>query len=193
MIQYGVHGKILHVDLKIRRAWIEEPHERFWRIDGGGGLLAADYLFRKSPRRVDALDPTNLLIISSSVIAGHPYADLARFTAAAKSPLTGGIGETRCEVPFDFALKGDGVDTLIVHGAASRPFTIQIENGAVDFCPAKPLWGLPVSKMVDLPSNEYGADIHTAVTGPAGENRVRYANFNHHLEWTVGEGHAERA
>lgn len=177
MSRYGFHGKILHVNLTERRAWIEEPDECFWRIYGGGGLLAAYYLLRECPRRVDALNPANLLIISSSVVAGHPYAGLARFTAAAKSPLTGGIGETRCEGPFGIALKGSGVDALIVHGSALHAITLVIENGAVKFHSAQSLWGLPVSKTVDMLENEIGSDIHTAVIGPAGENQVRFASI----------------
>jgi len=177
MSRYGYHGKILHVDLGARRAWIEEPDERFWRIYSGGGLLAAYYLLRECPRGVDAFDPANLLILTSSVIAGHSYASLARFTAAAKSPLTGGIGETRGEGPFGVVLKGSGADALIVHGTAERATNIVIENGAVEFYDAQSLWGLRVSKTVDALEKEFGADIHTAVIGPAGENRVRFASI----------------
>ena len=121
MQTFGYHGKLLHVDLARRAFWIEEPPANFWRIYGGGGLLAAYFLLRDCLRGIDAFDPANLLILTSSVVAGHPYAGLARFTAAAKSPLTGGIGETRCEGPFGHALKGSGVDALIFHGAAERP------------------------------------------------------------------------
>jgi len=39
------------------------------------------------------------------VVTGRPYAGLARYTAGAKSLLTCGIGETRCEGPFGIALK----------------------------------------------------------------------------------------
>ena len=96
MTRFGYHGKLLHVDLTAQRAWVEEPNDRFWRIYGGGGLLATYYLLRECSPGIDAFDPANLFILTSSVVAGHPYAGLARYTAAAKSPLTGGIGETRC-------------------------------------------------------------------------------------------------
>ena len=177
MSRYGYHGKVLHIDLNVRRAWIEKPDEHFWRIYGGSGLLAVYYLLRECPRGIDAFDPANLLILTSSVVAGHPYASLARFTAAAKSPLTGGIGETRCEGPFGVALKGSGADAIIVHGAAEHATALVIENGAVEFHDAQSLWGLPVSKAVDALENEFGSGIHTAVIGPAGENRVRYASI----------------
>ncbi len=119
--RFGYNGKILHIDLSNRQSWVEEPEDDFWRIYAGGGLLATYYLLRHTPSGMDAFDPANLLIISSSVMAGQPYAGLARFTAAAKSPLTGGVGETRCEGPFGMALKSSGFDVLIFHNASSHP------------------------------------------------------------------------
>ena len=177
MQTFGYHGKVLHLDLARRTSWIEEPPANFWRIYGGGGLFATYYLLRECPRGIDALDPANLLILTSSVVAGHPYAGLARFTAAAKSPLTGGIGETRCEGPFGHALKGSGVDALIFHGAAERPTVVRIEAGRALFDDAGDLWGRPVSQCVDALEARFGAGIHTAVIGPAGENRVRFASI----------------
>ena len=38
--RFGYHGKVLHVDLAAQRSWVEQPGDRFWRIYGGGGLLA---------------------------------------------------------------------------------------------------------------------------------------------------------
>jgi aldehyde:ferredoxin oxidoreductase len=177
MNNFGYHGKILHINLKTRQAWPEQPDDRFWRIYGGGGLLATYYLLRDCPPRIDAFDPANLLIISSSVVAGHPYAGLARFTAAAKSPLTGGIGETRCEGPFGFALKGSGADSLIFHDVADRPTVVVVENGQVTFHEADDLWGKSVSRTVEGLEPRFGPDIHTAVIGPAGENLVRFASI----------------
>jgi len=178
-MNYGYHGKILHIDLAERRSWVETPPENFWRVYGGGGLLATALLMRDAPAGLDAFDPTNLLILASSVVAGHPYAGLARFTAAAKSPLTGGIGETRCEGPFGMALKRSGADAIIVHGAASVPTSILIDatTGNVLFHDAQAEWGKQVSQCVDALESAFGRDIHTAVIGPAGENLVRYASI----------------
>src|SRR5436309_1720530 len=94
MGRFGYHGKVLHIDLTERQAWLEELDDDTWRIYGGGGLLATRYLLRYVPRGIDALHSANLLFIGSSVMAGHPYVGLPRCTMAAKSPLTGGVGET---------------------------------------------------------------------------------------------------
>jgi len=177
MADYGFHGKVLHIDLSEHKAWIEEPDERFWRVYGGGGLLATYYLMRDTPAGIDAFDPANLLILTSSVVAGYPYAGLARFTAAAKSPLTNGIGETRAEGPFGMALKGSGADAFVIHGASSSPVTVLIENGAVTFGDATPVWGQNINPTVDALEAQYGGNIHTAVIGPAGENKVRFASI----------------
>jgi aldehyde:ferredoxin oxidoreductase len=177
MSRFGYHGRVLHIDLGAQRSWVEEPDDRFWRIYGGGGLLAAHYLLRECPAGTDALDAANLLVLTSSVVAGHPFAGLARYTAAAKSPLTGGIGETRCEGPFGTALKGSGVDSLVFHGKAERPVMILVEGGRVGFQPADDLWGRSVGETVDLLEAQFGPDIHTAVIGPAGERLVRFASI----------------
>ena len=173
----GYHGKILHIDLSARNSWIEQPDERFWRIYGGGGLLATYLLLRDCPPGIDAFDQQNLLILTSSVIAGHPYAGLARFTAAAKSPLTGGIGEARSEGPFGQALKGSGVDCIVFHGKADHPVTAIVENSQVTFQDASAVWGKPVSQTVDALEADLGTNIYTAVVGPAGERLVRYASI----------------
>jgi aldehyde:ferredoxin oxidoreductase len=175
--RFGYHGRVLHLDLAARRSWVEECDDRFWRIYGGGGLLATYYLLRECPPGIDPFDPANLLILTSSVVAGHPYAGLARHTASAKSPLTGGIGETRCEGPFGIALKGSGADTLVFHGAADLPTVVVIEDGRAVFHDAKELWGRNVSEAADRLEAELGRDIHTAIIGPAGEHLVRYASI----------------
>ncbi len=191
MTRFGYHGKVLHVDLSTGIPEIEEPDELFWRIYGGGGLLAASYLLRQTPAGIDSFDPRNLLVLTSSVVAGHPYAGLARFTVAAKSPLSGGIGEARAEGPFGIALKGSGFDSLIFHGAARVPSILVIDDGVPTLVNAEDLWGLLIPEAVDRLEARYGRDIHTAVIGPGGENLVRFASIvsdRHHQAARTGMG-----
>ena len=176
---FGYHGRLLQIDLDTGRSWVETPADNSRRIYAGGGLLAVDYLLRETPPNIDTFDPSNLLILTSSVVAGHPYAGLARFTAATKSPLTDGVGETRCEGPFGLALKRSGVDAILIRGAARVPTSVLIEadTDKVSFHNAARFWGKPVSQAVDSLEAEFGREIHTAVVGPAGENRVRFASI----------------
>ena len=146
--RFGYHGKILHVDLSSRSWTVEEPSETFWRIHVGGGLLATYYLLKLAPEGVDAFDPANPLILTTSVVAGQPYAGLARFSACAKSPLTGGVGEARAEGPFAGALKAAGYDAIVIRGASDSPVSLLIDAGRVSFHAAEKLWGRPVSETV---------------------------------------------
>jgi aldehyde:ferredoxin oxidoreductase len=174
---FGYHGRMLHIDLGERRVWTEEPDENVWRRYAGGGLLATWLLMRDTSSGLDPFDPRSPLIFTSSVIAGQPYAGLARFTVSAKSPLTGGIGETRCEGPWGWALKGSGADTLVFHGASAHPVAVEVRAGTVRFHEASDLWGMPVSVTTDALEARLGADISVAAIGPAGENLVRFASI----------------
>src|SRR3972149_5988085 len=60
----------------------------------GGGALASYILLRDMPAGVDPLGPDNVLIFTTSVIHGLSLSGTNRYTAAAKSPLTGGYGES---------------------------------------------------------------------------------------------------
>jgi len=133
MGRFGYHGRILEVDLTTGEWRVEEPAEAFWRIHGGGGLLATGLLLRGTRAGLDSFDGENLLIFASSVVAGHGYPGLARYTVAAKSPLTGGIGETRGEGPFGLALKGSGYDAIVLRGRARELSALRIdaEEGGV--------------------------------------------------------------
>ncbi len=177
MSPLGYNGTIAHVDLGSGMTRIETPDEIFWRRYAGSGLLGTYLLLRDTPPGVDPLSGENLLVLASSVMTGHPFVGLARFTVTAKSPLSGGIGEARCEGRFGIALKGSGVDALALHGASARPCVVIVERGQVRLDDATDLWGLTVNETVDQLERRYGAGIATAVAGPAAEQGVRFASI----------------
>jgi aldehyde:ferredoxin oxidoreductase len=174
---YGYHGKILHVDLNSRSTRVEEPDEIFYRLYVGGGLLGVYYLLKETQPGIDPLSPDNLLIFSNSVIAGYPAAGLVRYIVTAKSPLTDGIGETRCEGRWAVSLKKSGYDAIILHGAAESPAGLMIDGGQISFFEADDLWGKTVGETTDALETKFGADIDVAAIGNAGENLVRIANI----------------
>jgi aldehyde:ferredoxin oxidoreductase len=176
MARYGYHGCILHVNLTEQTVWEEEPSDLFYRTYAGGGLLGTYYLLKETPPGLDAFDPDNRLIFTSSVVAGFPAAGLPRFSVCAKSPLTGGIGETRCEGPWGIALKKSGYDALIFSGAAAAPVCFVIDEAGPRFISAAAYWGKTVGETCDLLEADLGTGLHIAAVGPAGERRVRFAS-----------------
>jgi aldehyde:ferredoxin oxidoreductase len=172
----GYTGKILWIDLTHRTARLETRDEGFWRRYAGGGLAAVALLLEHTPAGIDPLGSENLLIFASGVAAGQPAAGLARFTTAAKSPLTGGIGETRTEGPWGVALKACGADILVLTGRAERPTAVLVERGGAAFMDASALWGQTVGATADALEAQLGSGLHVAAIGPAGENQVRFAS-----------------
>jgi aldehyde:ferredoxin oxidoreductase len=173
----GYWGTLLWIDLTTQTFKFEQRPEAFFRHYAGGGLLATALLLERTRPGIDPLGPENLLVFTSSVVAGHPGAGLPRFTVAAKSPLTGGIGETRCEGPWGVALKASGADAIILTGESTEPVAVVIGEGRVEFLPADDLWGLTVGETTDHLEALLGNDVHVAAIGPAGEARVRFASI----------------
>lgn len=173
----GYHGKILHVDLGTGTTRVDEPDALFYRVYAGGGLLGVYYLLKETVPGVDPLSPENLLIFSNSVVAGYPAAGLVRYTVSAKSPLTNGVGETRCEGSWAVSLKKSGFDALVLRGAAETPAGLLIDGGIVSVFDATALWGKTVGESVDALEARFGGDIDVATIGVAGENLVRFASI----------------
>jgi aldehyde:ferredoxin oxidoreductase len=167
------HG---HVDLGSRPTRVGEPDEILYRLYVGGGLLRAYYLLKETQPGIDPLGPDNPLIFCNSVIAGYPAAGLVRYIVTAKSPLTNGVGETRCEGSWAASLKRSGYDAIILHNWADAPAGLMVDNGQVSFFEADDLWGKTVGETTDALEARFGTDIDVAAIGNAGENLVRFAN-----------------
>ena len=103
--RYGYWGKILHVDLTSCSWHVESLNENWYRTYAGGGLMGTWFMLKQTPAGIDPFSPENLLCFMSSVVAGLEAPGLARFSIVSKSPLSGGIAESRCEGGFGRRLK----------------------------------------------------------------------------------------
>ncbi|MFQ5943315.1 MAG: aldehyde ferredoxin oxidoreductase family protein [Anaerolineales bacterium] len=173
---HGYNGKILRVDLATGQLSVEEPEEAFYRKYMGGSALAMYYLLNEMPVGVDPLEPENILVLALSVLTGTAVSGQSRMTAAAKSPLTGGIGDAQCGGFWPAELKFAGFDAIVIKGKAEKPVYLWIHDGECELREASHLWGKITGEAEAAIRDELGDEkIEVLQVGPAGENGVRFA------------------
>jgi aldehyde:ferredoxin oxidoreductase len=178
-----VTAKLLHVDLGSRTTSVEEIPEPVLRRHLGGAALAAHLLLRDMPAGVDPLGPENRLVFVTSVINGLSLSGTNRYTAAAKSPLTGGYGESEAGGWWGPELRAAGYDGIVVRGRAESPVYLWIKDGQVEFRDARPYWGKLSGEVQDGLEQELGDKrIRVLQTGIAGERGVRFAAIVNQLK-----------
>src|SRR5881628_1022106 len=185
----GVTAKILHVDLSARQTRVEEIPEVTVRKHLGGGALACHLLLRDMPAGVEPLGPDNVLVFMTSVINGLSLSGTNRYTAAAKSPLTGGYGESEAGGWWGPELRAAGFDGVTVRGRSETPTYLWIKDGQVEFRDAQPYWGKLSGEVQDGLEAELGDKrIRVLQTGIAGERGVRFAAIVNQLKHFHGRG-----
>ncbi len=173
---FGYNGRILRVDLTEERITVEEPGEDFYRRYLGGRGFIAPTLLKEVPKGADPLGPENKLIFALGPITGMPFPGSGRNSVGAKSPLTGGFGESEAGGFFGPELKKAGYDEIIVEGVAKSPLYLWIKDGKAELRDARRLWGLDVrDTQQEIRKELEDPLIRTAVIGPAGEKLVRFA------------------
>jgi len=177
------HGKVLKVDLSEGRCWGEEIPEPLHRRYLGGAALACHYLMKELPPGVDSLSPENRLIFMTSIITGLTISGANRYSAAAKSPLTGGYGEAEAGGWWGPELKAAGFDGVIVSGRAPKPVYLLIADGKPELRDASRYWGELSGEVQDGLETELGDKrIRVLQTGIAGERLVRFAAIVNQLK-----------
>ncbi len=174
---HGYHGVALVVDLTTQTTSRESLPESALRKFIGGTGLAAYLLYRHCPAGADPLGPENPLIFACSPLVGSRLTTSAKFAVAAKSPLTGMIGDSLSSSFLAIELKRAGCDALVIKGKSERMTLLAIEDGDVRFLNAAHLVGLSTFDTEQAVRNELGRRFRVACIGPAGENGVRFASI----------------
>ena len=140
---YGlrIYGANARINLTDRTVKIEKLNGNFYRKFLGGRNIAAYLMLQEISPEVKPLGPENKIIFTTSVLTGTPIPGTSRFTVAAKSPLTGGYGESEAGGWWGPELKFAGFDAIIVEGRSREPVYIWIDNGNVEIRSAQKLWG----------------------------------------------------
>jgi len=165
----GYMGKILFVDLSTG-AIKEEPIEEKMCHDFIGGYgIGARILYSRQKAGIAPLGPENILGLITGPLTGTPVPTGARYTAVAKSPLTGGWGDANSGGDFGPYLKFAGFDAVFFMGISPKPVYLLIDNGKAQLKDASQLWGKDTYETEDVLMAIYGKQSRVACIGPAGE------------------------
>ncbi|NLF77969.1 MAG: aldehyde ferredoxin oxidoreductase family protein, partial [Chloroflexi bacterium] len=187
-IYNGFWGRILRVNFSTGQTETVELSPTLYRKYMGGRNLALHFLLQEVPPHTDPLSPTNKLIFMTSIATGSPIAGQGRHTAAAISPLTGGLADTQCGGWWGAELKFAGWDGLIIEGQAEEPVYLSIEDDQVKILPAGHLWGKETGEVFRALHEAHGHKTRVLQIGPAGENLVKYAMITADLRHFHGRG-----
>ena len=176
---YGYAGKILRVNLG-DRTWKTEPLDPQVAKDflGGRGFISK-ILYDEVKPGTDPLGPDNKLIMASGPLAGTFFPCTGKVEFGAKSPATGGYGDSNMGGHLAPEMKYAGYDAVIFEGIADGPCYVYIDDDVVQVRDASAYWGKGAIETEKMLKDDLGEDFQIATIGPAGENLVKYACISH--------------
>ena len=183
----GSTHRLLRVNLSNGRVKAEKLDEETVRAFLGGKCLGAKILYEELEPRIDPLGPENKLIFAAGPLTGALFPGNSRYVVMAKSPITGGWGESHAAGFFGPELKYAGYDAVVIEGRAEAPVYLWIREGDAELRDAEGLWG----KMTGDVQREIRRDVRdektrVAAIGPGGERLVRYASIISDLYCAAG-------
>jgi len=184
---YGYLGKVIRINLSTSSIDVENYSSEFYRKYMGGKGFIAYNLLKELSIEIDPLGEENKLFFATGILTGVPVAAMSRFAVGAKSPLTGGYGQSEAGGFWGPELKKAGYDAIIIEGKASSPVYIYIHNDKIEIKDAVHLWGHDTGYVQDSIRNELkDSKIRVVQIGPGGEKLIRYACIINDLKHANG-------
>jgi len=169
-------GNLLRVDLARHTIRIEPLPEEFMKKYLGGRGLGAKILFDELRPGIDPLGRENKLIFAVGPITGAPFGGNSRFTVMAKSPLTGGWGESSGGGFFGAELRFAGFYAVVIEDIAEDPVYVCVKDDHAEIRKATRIWGKDPIQTIETVKREIGeTSARVACIGLGGENLVKYA------------------
>ncbi len=174
----GYMGRLLRIDLTDRTIRKEPLDEELVQKFVGGRGMNSKILYDEVSPGTDPLGPQNTIIIGTGPCNGTLVPGSSRFTITSKSPLTGLLGDTNAGGFFGAGLKYAGYDAIILKGRSDEPVYLLVDGDRVELKPARHLWGqTPLEATTAIQKENFNPNLKVVSIGPAGENRVRFANL----------------
>ncbi len=171
----GTSNRFLEVNLTTREVREFRATDEDRELYLGGKGLGLKYIYDRMDLNIDPLGEDNILAFMMGVMISTGAPCTGRFSAITKSPLTGIMTSSSCGGPFGIAYKTAGYDGLLISGKADKPVYLVIDENGVQFKDAFELWGKGTSETQE--KLKMGKNDGAVVIGPAGENKVLYANI----------------
>src|SRR4026207_271280 len=171
----GYTGKILHVDLTEGALTVEEPTETFYRKYLGGSAMAMHYILRDMPQGADPVSPENVLTLFTGVTTGAPISGQSRLNANAKSPISGGIGDSQSGGFFPAELKFAGFDGIVIKGKSAKPGYLARIDGNYELRDAAHLMGKLTGAVDDIIHKDVDPKAEILQHGIAAEHGVLFS------------------
>jgi aldehyde:ferredoxin oxidoreductase len=165
----GYMEKVLFVDLSTGEIREEIPGQDLYRDFVGGYGIGARILYSRQRGGADPLGPENTLGFLTGPLTGTPSTFAGRYGVVAKSPITGGWGDSNSGGHFGPYLKFAGYDAVFFTGISEKPVYLLLDNGKAELRDAGHLWGKDCFVTEDTLKAELGEDTESASIGPAGE------------------------
>lgn len=169
--------RILYIDLKTKKARVEERKDLYKFIGGTGlaaKLLEENAKFDKPPLHEE--QPLILAIGPLSTI----FPVVTKAVATFISPHTGEYGESHAGGRLAMAIRNAGYDAIVITNKADKPTYLTITDKSIDFKDARAMWGLTVEETGRVVrEREPGPGKRSIIRiGKAGENLVTYSCVN---------------
>ncbi|MDR3439809.1 aldehyde ferredoxin oxidoreductase C-terminal domain-containing protein [Telmatospirillum sp.] len=171
-------SKVIRVNMTDRSVCVEAVPEGWLGL--GGRALTSTIVAAEVPPTCHPLGPNNKLVFATGLLSGTPAANSGRFSAGAKSPLTGGIKESNAGGTASRLLSRLDVHALIIEGQPKGDswFGLRVSKDGVVIEEETETLGMGNFAVVEVLTRRWGEDIGIISIGPAGENRMAISNIS---------------
>jgi aldehyde:ferredoxin oxidoreductase len=189
-IQSGYHKIHLQVELDgdvSRRTPLSDQFiEQYIGGRGFGAKLVWDNL-RAHNFKINPLGPENLLVIAPGPLTGTYLPSSGKCSFISMSPATGIYGDSSMGGNFGVELRQAGIDVMSITGRAKELSVLFIDEEEASLIPMPKLGGTTCLEAEGMIKEYLGThELHVAVIGVAGENRVNFACVN--TDWSRNAG-----
>jgi len=179
--------KIAYIDLSTGKIAQKPIPKEMRTLYLGGRGIDMYLLYNHTQPKTDPLSPENVLFIGAGLLGGIPCLGSGRCDIAAKSPLTGAVGDSNIGGFFGPELRFAGFDHLVITGRSERPVYMWVSDGEIELKEASHLWGKDTFEtQTAIRSDQADEEIKSLVIGVAGENLVRFANARTGMKNSAG-------